>query len=178
MLVAAMTAFTFTSCEDVPEAYEIPGGGNGGNGGSTELVGNGTAENPYTVEDIKKHNATGSNVYVKAYIVGFVPDKALAEAQFTAEGCQAESNVIIAASADETTVANVMAVQLPVGAVREAINLKANPSNIKQEVVLCGNVENYFGAVGLKAVSWAKIGDKEVGTKPGTDGGSTVTGDA
>lgn len=23
MLVAAMTAFTFTSCEDVPEAYEI-----------------------------------------------------------------------------------------------------------------------------------------------------------
>ncbi len=30
MLVAAMTAFTFTSCEDVPEAYEIPGGGNCG----------------------------------------------------------------------------------------------------------------------------------------------------
>ncbi len=30
MLVATMTAFTFTSCEDVPAAYEIPGGGNGG----------------------------------------------------------------------------------------------------------------------------------------------------
>ena len=47
MLVAAMAAFTFTSCEDVPEAYEIPGGGNGG--GSTEMTGNGTAESPYTV---------------------------------------------------------------------------------------------------------------------------------
>ena len=47
MLVAAMTAFTFTSCEDVPEAYETPGGGNGG--GSTEMTGNGTAESPYTV---------------------------------------------------------------------------------------------------------------------------------
>ena len=38
MLVATMTAFTFTSCEDVPAAYEIPGGGNGGNGGSTTEV--------------------------------------------------------------------------------------------------------------------------------------------
>ena len=79
MLVAAMTAFTFTSCEDVPEAYEIPGGGNGG--GSTEMTGNGTAESPYTIEDIKKSGATGSNVFVKAYIVGFVPDKSIDEAK-------------------------------------------------------------------------------------------------
>lgn len=33
MLVALMTAFTFTSCEDVPAPYDIP---NGGNGGGTE----------------------------------------------------------------------------------------------------------------------------------------------
>lgn len=29
MLVALMTAFTFTSCEDVPAPYDIPNGGNG-----------------------------------------------------------------------------------------------------------------------------------------------------
>lgn len=168
MLVATMTAFTFTSCEDVPAAYEIPGGGNGGNGGSTETVGNGTAENPYTVEDIKKHGATGSNVFVKAYIVGFVPEKAIDDAKFTAEGCEAVSNVLIAASADETSVDNVMPVQLPVGDVRNAINLKDNPTNIKQEVVLCGNIETYFGKTGLKSVVWAKLGDKEFGAKPGT----------
>lgn len=171
MLVATMTAFTFTSCEDVPAAYEIPGGGNGGNGGSTETVGNGTAENPYTVEDIKKHGATGSNVFVKAYIVGFVPEKAIDDAKFTAEGCEAVSNVLIAASADETSVDNVMPVQLPVGDVRNAINLKDNPTNIKQEVVLCGNIETYFGKTGLKSVVWAKLGDKEFGAKPGTEGG-------
>ncbi len=177
MLVATMTAFTFTSCEDVPAAYEIPGGGNGGNGGSTETVGNGTAENPYTVEDVKKHGATGSNVFVKAYIVGFVPEKAIDDAKFTAEGCEAVSNVIIAASADETSVDNVMPVQLPVGDVRNAINLKDNPTNIKQEVVLCGNIEAYFGKTGLKSVVWAKLGDKEVGAKPGTEGGGTgITG--
>lgn len=177
MLVATMTAFTFTSCEDVPAAYEIPGGGNGGNGGSTETVGNGTAENPYTVEDIKKSGAKGSNVFVKAYIVGFVPDKAIDEAKFTAEGCEATSNVLIAASADETSVDNVMPVQLPSGDVRNAINLKDNPANIKQEVVLCGNIETYFGKTGLKSVVWAKLGDKEFGAKPGTEGGGTeITG--
>lgn len=178
MLVATMTAFTFTSCEDVPAAYEIPGGGNGGNGGSTETVGNGTAENPYTVEDIKKHGATGSNVFVKAYIVGFVPEKAIDDAKFTAEGCEAVSNVLIAASVDETSVDNVMPVQLPVGDVRNAINLKDNPTNIKQEVVLCGNIETYFGKTGLKSVVWAKLGDKEFGAKPGTEGGGDtgVTG--
>lgn len=173
MLVATMTAFSFTSCEDVPAAYEIPGGGNGGNGGSTETVGNGTAENPYTVEDIKKSGAKGSNVFVKAYIVGFVPEKAIDDAKFTAEGCEAVSNVLIAASADETSVDNVMPVQLPVGDVRNAINLKDNPTNIKQEVVLCGNIEAYFGKTGLKSVVWAKLGDKEFGAKPGTEGGST-----
>lgn len=177
MLVAAMTAFSFTSCEDVPAAYGIPDGGNGGNGDPTETVGNGTVENPYTVEDIKKAGATGSNVYVKAYIVGFVPDKSIDEAKFTAEGCEATSNVLIAASADETTVDNVMPVQLPAGDVRNAVNLKENPTNLKQEVVLCGNVETYFGKQGLKSVVWAKLGDKEFGTKPG-DTPSTPTGEA
>lgn len=176
MLVALMTAFTFTSCEDVPAPYDIPNGDNGG--GSTEMAGNGTAENPYTVDDIKKSGATGSNVYVKAYIVGFVPGKAMDEAKFTAEGCEATSNVLIAASPDETSVDNVMPVQLPVGAVRDAINLKDNPANLKQEVVLCGNIEAYFGKTGLKAVVWAKLGDKEFGAKPGTEtgGGSDITG--
>lgn len=176
MLVALMTAFTFASCEDVPAPYDIPNGGNGG--GSSEMAGNGTAENPYTVEDIKGSGATGSNVYVKAYIVGFVPGKAMDEAKFTAEGCEATSNVLIAASPDETSVDNVMPVQLPVGAVRDAINLKDNPANLKQEVVLCGNIEAYFGKTGLKAVVWAKLGDKEFGAKPGTEtgGGSDITG--
>ena len=176
MLVALMTAFTFTSCEDVPAPYDIPNGGNGG--GSSEMARNGTAENPYTVEDIKGSGATGSNVYVKAYIVGFVPGKAMDEAKFTAEGCEATSNVLIAASPDETSVDNVMPVQLPVGAVRDAINLKDNPANLKQEVVLCGNIEAYFGKTGLKAVVWAKLGDKEFGAKPGTEtgGGSDITG--
>lgn len=45
-------------------------------------------------------------------------------------------------------------------------------------MVLCGNIEAYFGKTGLKAVVWAKLGDKEFGAKPGTEtgGGSDITG--
>lgn len=67
-----------------------------------------------------------------------------------------------------------MPIQLPPGAIRTALNLKDNPGNLKQEVILCGNIENYFGATGLKSVAYAKIGAKEFGTKPG---GSTTTPD-
>ena len=173
MLVAVATTFSFTSCEDVPEAYQLPTAGAGAEGAGGE-EGAGTIDNPYTVNAIKKGGVTGT-AYLKAYIVGFVPDKAISEAQFSAEGCEATSNVIVAASADETNVNNVMAVQLPIGAVRDGVNLKDNPTNLKQEVILYGNVENYFGQVGMKAVTWAKIGDKEFGTQTG---GDEVAGEA
>lgn len=166
-MALAMAAVTFTSCEDVPAPYDYPGTG-GGTTTPSEGVGNGTEANPYIVSDIT-NGAKGTNVFVKAYIVGFVPDKAIDEAKFTAEGCESASNVIVAASADETSINNVMPVQLPFGDVRTGVNLKDNPGNIKQEVVLCGNVENYFGKPGLKSVVWAKIGGKEFGIKPGTD---------
>lgn len=62
MLVATMTAFSFTSCEDVPAAYEIPGGGNGGNGGSTTEVPTLYSEafdNNTTAFEFKDVNLTG-----------------------------------------------------------------------------------------------------------------------
>lgn len=140
-----------------------------------ELSTDGTEANPYTVADAKIA-ATGTNVFVKAFIVGYVPDKALNEAIFgdAASAASAPTNILVAASADETNVTNCMPIQLPAGAIRTALNLKDNPGNLKQEVILCGNIENYFGATGLKSVAYAKIGAKEFGTKPG---GSTTTPD-
>lgn len=169
MLVALATTLSFTSCEDVPAPYDIPTGGNTGGGTTVDTEGDGTEAKPFSAADIKSGKAKGNDVYVKGYIVGFVPDKDISEAKFTAEGCEATSNVLIAASADETSVDNVVPVQLPFGDVRTAINLKDNPGNLKKEVVIGGNVETYFGKNGVKSVVWAKIGDKEVGKKPGTE---------
>ena len=170
LLVLAMAAFTFSSCEDVPAPYDMPTKPE-----TPELSTDGTEANPYTVADAKIA-ATGTNVFVKAFIVGYVPDKALNEAIFSdaASAEKAPTNILIAASADETNVTNCMPIQLPAGAIRTALNLKDNPGNLKQEVILCGNIENYFGATGLKSVAYAKIGAKEFGTKPG---GSTTTPD-
>lgn len=69
-----------------------------------------------------------------------------------------------------------MTVQLPTGDVRQGVNLKDNKGNLGQEITLCGNIEKYFGATGVKSVVWAKVGTKEVGTRPGEGGGSTVVG--
>lgn len=169
MLVALATTLSFTSCEDVPAPYDIPTGGNTGGGTTVDTEGDGTEAKPFSAADIKSGKAKGNDVYVKGYIVGFVPDKDISEAKFTADGCEATSNVLIAASADETSVDKVVPVQLPFGDVRTAINLKDNPNNLKQEVILGGNIENYFGKPGVKSVVWAKIGNKEVGKKPGTE---------
>ena len=170
LLVLAMAAFTFSSCEDVPAPYDMPTKPE-----TPELSTDGTEANPYTVADAKIA-ATGTNVFVKAFIVGYVPDKALNEAIFSdaASAEKAPTNILVAASADETNVTNCMPIQLPAGAIRTALNLKDNPGNLKQEVILCGNIENYFGATGLKSVAYAKIGAKEFGTKPGD---STTTPD-
>lgn len=164
VLMAAMAVFTFSSCEDVPAPYGTP------NQPSTpdtpEVSTDGTEANPYTVTDAKTVGS-GTNVFVKGYIVGFIPDKSLSEAVFSAEKA-VNLNVIIAASADETDVNKCMPVQLPAGDIRTAVNLKDNAANLGQEVLLCGNIESYFGAIGVKSTSYAKIGSKEVGKKPGS----------
>ena len=46
MLAITMAAFTFTSCEDVPEPYEIPGGGGNTPSETVDPAGSGTLENP------------------------------------------------------------------------------------------------------------------------------------
>lgn len=169
-LFLAMAAITFSSCEDVPAPYNMPNEPE-----TPEVTTDGTEANPYTVTDAKIA-ATGTNVFVKAFIVGYIPDKALNEAIFgdAASAEKAPTNILVAASADETNVTKCMPIQLPAGAIRTALNLKDNPGNLKQEVILCGNIENYFGTTGLKSVAYAKIGDKEYGTKPD---GSTTTPD-
>ena len=143
VLMAAMAVFTFSSCEDVPAPYGTP------NQPSTpdtpEVSTDGTEANPYTVTDAKTVGS-GTDVFVKGYIVGFIPDKSLSEAVFSAKNA-VNLNVIIAASADETDVNKCMPVQLPAGDIRTAVNLKDNAANLGQEVLLCGNLESYFGAI-------------------------------
>lgn len=140
-----------------------------GGGGGTDPTGKGSYEDPYTVTDaIAKGSATG--VYVKGYIVGFVNGQKLEEgATFSADGAT-ETNILIAASPSETSVANCMPVQLPKGTIRDKINLSTNPANLKKEVLLYGDIATYFNVPGVKNTTYAEINGQAIGTKPGGGG--------
>ena len=108
---------------------------------------------------------SGQNVYVKAYIVGSVDGQVYASgAVFGTNGTQ-KTNIMIAASASETDPEKCMPVQLPNTDIRAKLNLADNPDNYKKEVLLYGNIEKYFGVVGIKSVTYAEIGGNAIGTK-------------
>ena len=178
VLMAAMAAFTFSSCEDVPEPYTQPTKPDAPT--TPEVATQGTEASPYTVTDAKTVK-TGTGKYIKGYIVGYVPDKALNEAIFgdASSAETAPTNILLAAKADEKEVNNCMPIQLPAGDLRTALNLKDNPGNLKKELIICGNIETYFGATGLKSATYAKINGKEIGKKPGdTTPGTDLKGEA
>ena len=120
-----------------------------------DLVGDGTAENPYTVEDvISLNNTLTSTHYVKGFIIGQVNGKAIntgldTEAPFAGDDGKAyHTNIVIASAMGETT--NIVPVQLPSGDLRKAFNLVENPDKYGVEVLICGELIKYFSVPGIK----------------------------
>lgn len=134
------------------------------NGNGTTPTNDTTREKPFSVSQaIASQNG---NAWVKGYIVGCVEGQKLSEgAKFEAVSGVA-SNILLAETADESDVSKCLVVQLPVGDVRNAINLSDNPNNLKQEVILYGSLETYFGTSGMKSTSFAIFNGKNYGTDP------------
>ena len=177
MLAVAIAAFTFTSCEDVPEPYEIPGMGN--DDPNTEIIGgegDGTEASPYNITSVTTIG-TGTNVYVKGFIVGYISGKSFDDAVIGADTCTVLTNLLLASSATETNKSKCIPVQLPTGVIRSGLNLSQNKGNLGKEVVLCGNIERYFGQTGIKNVVYATIDGQEIGNKPGVGPAGEATGD-
>ena len=175
----------YNSSAQVANAYfvKIEDGEGGGGGDTPSGDGDGTEAKPYGVAAAIAAGS-GSNVFVKAYIVGWIEGQTLSSGAHFDANATVASNILIADSPDETNVDKCMPVQLPSGAVRTAVNLQNNAGNYKKEIILVGNIEKYFGVPGIKGTSYAKIGDTEAGTKPsggegeGGGGGDTPSGDA
>jgi hypothetical protein len=131
--------------------------------------GTGTFEDPFDVVRAITDNS-GSGVWVEGYIVGvFETDVSPFEPNYSAP-FRTNSNLLIAPSADVTSIANCLTVQLPVGAVRTALNLVDNPDNKSKSVKIYGDLETYFSQAGLKnATGYWMDGD---GIIPGGGGGS------
>lgn len=108
----------------------------------------GTEASPYTVAQALALNNSGSG-WVAGYIVGWA-DGNIASAQFNASAMTA-SNVLIADSASETDASKCIVVALPKGAIRNALNLMDNPSNLGKKVQITGTFAAYLGGHGLTA---------------------------
>ena len=139
-----------------------PTQGQGGNNTTTTEYGKGTEAEPYTVAGVVK-TATGE-AWVKGYIVGFMQTGDSNYPVFSAETDTINTNILLADSIGDEE--NYIAVQLPKGVVRDGLNLVDNKGNLNQEVLLYGTITNYFSAIGLKGVSYARLGSAEFGNKP------------
>ena len=110
--------------------------------------GSGTFEDPYNVA--RAMTTSGANpVWVEGYIVGNIEVGTENVPNF-AGPFVTNTNLLIAGSAEETNLANCMPVQLPSGAIREALNLVTTPGNKGKLVKVLGTLENYFSQPGVK----------------------------
>ena len=129
------------------------------------LTGDGTKENPFTIEDVLAlNNQFAGPYYVKAFIVGQVVGASITtgvefDAPFNpstnTDGTvnTYNTNLLVAASADVTDVANCLPVQLPAGELRTKFNLPENPEMDGKEVLICGTLTAYFTVPGIKNTS-------------------------
>lgn len=141
-----------------------PGGGSGGGQNcitvqtdttklweNESLVVGGSDGRPLSVADVPFHLGEES-VWVTGYIVG--GDLTAAGKVVKTEGISKNTHLALADRSSVTEKAACLAVELPQGKVRDALNPADHPELIGRRVRLKGNlVEKYFGTVGMKGTS-------------------------
>ena len=138
------------------ESYVIGGGGSGsGSGGSgSGGLGDDSAseiDNAYSVSQAHDHVGE-DDVWVFGYIVG--GDLSTAGATVKTSKLTKATHLAIATRSTVTAKASCVAVELPKGPVRDALNLVDHPDLVGTRVYLKGSiVASYFGTTGLKSVS-------------------------
>lgn len=179
LFVALLAVFTFSSCSDVPAPYEILEPGSGNQGG-VQPTGEGTKENPYNVVAAQQ-NQNGSVAWVEGYIVGTIENVYDEKGEFAGNKAnfsgpfEIKTNVMIAASADETNEKNCLPVKLKGGSdLSNALNLQDHPENLKGKLLIQGKLAKGFGKAALVETTAAVFNDKEVGEE---QGGDTPSGD-
>ena len=140
------------------ESYVIGGGGSGSSSGGSGS-GSGSQEgdkgeeidNAYSVSQASSHIGEDA-VWVFGYIVG--GDLSTAGTTVKTSKLTKATHLAIAARSSVTAKASCIAVELPKGPVRDALNLVDHPDLIGTRVYLKGSiVSSYFGTTGLKSTS-------------------------
>ena len=165
LFMTLLAVFTFSSCSDVPAPYDILGEGD-----VPGLTGDGTKENPYSIEAAQQKQ-DGTIAWVQGYIVGTVEnyEDPSGSAKFAAP-FTAKNNLLIAASATETNVKNCVCVQLSSGTeLYSKLNLAENATNLGHILAIQGSLEKFYGFPGVKSTTAATLDGKDVGGSGETD---------
>ncbi len=127
-------------------------------------LGKGSSTQPYNVLGATMNQGQNGK-WVKGKIIGYIiygnPTKYIFDSGDNAE----ITNLILADSDGMSYISQILAVQLPAGAVRNGLNLRDNPELLGQEVTMYGNLASYFNMSGLKDVAYFELED---GTSAGT----------
>ena len=119
-----------------------------GSGGSDS--GGADVSDAYSVAEAKT-NIGDTDVWVYGYIVG--GDLTSSSMRFDTPFSSA-TNIAIAGRSSVSAKDDCMSIQLTSGSIREALNLRDNPSNLGRKVFLKGDiVEAYYGIPGLKNIT-------------------------
>lgn len=165
LFLTLLAVFTFSSCSDVPAPYDILGEGD-----VPGLTGDGTKENPYSIEAAQQKQ-DGTIAWVQGYIVGTVEnyEDPSGSAKFVAP-FTAKNNLLIAASATETNVKNCVCVQLSSGTeLYSKLNLAENATNLGHILAIQGSLEKFYGFPVVKSTTAATLDGKDVGGSGETD---------
>ena len=140
-------------------------------GSAVALTGDGSKENPYTIEDVMKLQNPNQKYWVKGVIVGFVNGASISTGavfDLTSAETISNSNLLLAAEAGVTDPALCVPVQLPT-AIRAALNLSDNPANLGRELLINGDLTAYFSVTGIKNATeyeLVKVGNDPAVTAP------------
>jgi hypothetical protein len=116
---------------------------------SDDPVGSGSFDDPFNVAAAVSNNS-GDNVWVEGYIIGVMETTADPFAPAWTPPFSTNSNIIIADQAEERNLGNALIVQLPVGEVRNALNLVQHSGNLGKQVKIMGDLSTYFGQAGMR----------------------------
>lgn len=107
----------------------------------------GSISNPYTVAQAMEAQGK-NNVWVKGYIVGAF-NKSINKFVSDTTG-QVKTNIALADKMNETVISNMIPVNFTATAMKNALNIADNPTNINRHVYIRGDLTTYYSVAGLK----------------------------
>ena len=102
------------------------------------------------------------NGYISGFIVGYIPKRQQYLSKTVFAAGQVKTNIVLADSPDEIDYNKCIAIQLAVSTpdqkkTREGLNLFNHPENLGRYVTVCGHIQEYMHAMGVKGVKDAII---------------------